>query len=92
MTRATKTGPMCIVSIDHLCELLMPAEKGMKLVALLQDSVRVDQDYQVLSRRTYITRDVPEVQYNAVKPDQIVMPQASTSAQRRKGPLLLERD
>lgn len=92
MSRAAKTVPMCVVSIGYHCELLMPAEKGMKLVTLLQESMLVKQDYHATTSRVYVAGDVPEVQYASVKADQVVMPNATPAPTRRKGPLLLGSD
>lgn len=93
MSRTTKSGPMCVVNIGFHCELLMPADKGMKLVALLQDSLLVRLDYQGTSAKNlYVSGDLPEVNYTSVKPDQVVMPQATVTTPRRKGPLLSGND
>jgi pyruvate/2-oxoglutarate dehydrogenase complex dihydrolipoamide dehydrogenase (E3) component len=83
---------MYVVNIGYHCELLMPADKGMKLVTLLQESMLVKLDYHSTSRNVYVAGDVPEVQYSSVKADQVVMPNAASTPQRRKGPLLLGSD
>jgi hypothetical protein len=85
-----KNVPMCVVNIGYHCELLMPADKGMKLVTLLQESMLVRLDYQAASRNVYVASDAPEVTYSSVKANQVVMPNATPTPQRRKGPLLLE--
>lgn len=91
MSRAPKTGPMCVVNIGFHCELLMPADKGMKLVTLLQECMLVRVDYETSKTRTvYIPGDVPEVSYSSIRADQILMPNATPTPARRKGPLLLE--
>jgi hypothetical protein len=89
MNRAAKSVPMCVVNIGYHCELLMPAEKGMKLVTLLQESMLVKHDYHATTRSVYVAGDVPEVLYASVKADQIAMPNATPTPTRRKGPLLI---
>ena len=92
MSRPVKNVPMCVVSIGYHCELLMPAEKGMKLVTLLQESMLVSRNYDSTHRSMFVAGDVPEVQYASVKADQVAMPNATQSPTLRKGPLLLGRD
>jgi len=90
MSRTMKNVPMCVVNIGFHCELLMPADKGMKLVALLQESLLVKTDYASSSRSKYIPGEVPEVNFTSVRADQIVMPMTVSTSRRPKGPLLLE--
>jgi hypothetical protein len=92
MSRAAKNVPMCVVNIGYHCDLLMPADKGMKLVTLLQESIFVSRKYESRIGDKFIAGDAPEVQYSSVKADQVVMPSATLTPTRRKGPLLLESD
>jgi hypothetical protein len=48
-TRSTKPTSICRVSIDHR-DYLMPADKGMKLVELLQPAVECRRDYAAATR------------------------------------------
>lgn len=42
---ASAPKPMCVVSVDFQY-LMLPADKGMKLVELLQSAVRVEPEYR----------------------------------------------
>jgi hypothetical protein len=75
-----QTKPMCCVSIDYR-SYLMPADVGMKLVALLNHAVECDRKYTEPGHR-YHVKEAPEVAYVSVRPDQIVFP-AGAPAQRR---------
>lgn len=76
MTRPTapkKTVPMCCVSVGSL-DLLMPTDKGMKLVELLQSSFECERGY---ANRGYVYRladAAPIVQFATVQPKQIQQP------------------
>lgn len=78
-----KPVPMCCVSINYT-EYLMPADVGMKLVALLNHAIECRPDYTAEGHR-YLVMDAPEVRYTSVRPNQIVFPDAMAGkpAQRR---------
>lgn len=84
MTRSAKPVPMCCISINY-SSYLMPADVGMKLVALMNHAVECSQDYNDAGRR-YKVKDAPEVQYASVRPDQVIFPPdvAATGARRLK--------
>lgn len=75
---------LCVVSIDYHT-LLLPAAKGLKLVELLSDAVRVDARYD--SERSYVLRGASEVEFRTVKANQLRTP----SGDAPKGPMLIER-
>jgi hypothetical protein len=75
MTRApAKPVAMCCVSIGYRT-YLMPADKGMKVVELLQHAIECDERYEGIKGPTYQVLDQPEVAYKAVRPNQIRMRQ-----------------
>lgn len=80
---------MAVVSINHDCYLL-PADKAMKLLDLMQDAVRVDKDYDSHDgySLTYFVRDEPKVELYMVKPSQLR--RQDQSQRESRGPLLLE--
>ena len=59
---------LCCVSIDYHC-LLLPADKGRKLVELLEDAVRVRQHFD--TGPVFVVEDAVQVEYHSVKPDQV---------------------
>lgn len=69
MTAPKKAVPMCCVSIDYR-SYLMPVDKGMKLVELMQFAFETDPSYGDRSY-TYHIGDQPAVQFTLVKPAQI---------------------
>lgn len=79
------TQNLCCVTIDYT-SLLLPAEKGIRLVELLRGAIRCergfnrDRDYQML--------DEAEVQYESVKASQVRMRQ-SADAPEPASPLRL---
>lgn len=77
MSRTSKPVPLCCVSIGYQA-LLMPADKGMKLVELLQGAVECDRRYEGHGP-TYYLREQPDVEYVAVKPQQVRAPRADAS-------------
>ncbi len=83
MTRDTN---LCIVSIDLCTQLLMPANKGLQLVALLQSAQLVELDYA--SARVDYAYEVKEaavrVEYRAVKSSQIRQPDAAPRSRTPK--------
>lgn len=72
---------MCCVRINY-ADYLMPADVGMKLVALLNHAVECSYDYE---GHSYLVKEAPEVRYTSVRPNQIVFPDAMAGkpAQRR---------
>jgi hypothetical protein len=85
MTTAKKPVSMCCVTIGGFEEFLMPADKGMKLVELLQHAVHCRRDYESHDYR-YHVKDAPAVELRLVKPSQIVMPRAGHSQPALEGP------
>lgn len=72
MARPAKPVPMCCVSIGYQ-NFLLPFADGMKLVALMQNAVTTQEHFGSGSRQ-YIVGDQPDVEFVAVKPNQVVMP------------------
>jgi hypothetical protein len=70
---AKPTQPMCCVSIGYL-EVVLPADKGLQLVKLLQGAVACDHAYSPDHRRVYQVTGAPEVGYTTITADQIRMP------------------
>jgi hypothetical protein len=88
MSRPVKPVPMCCVSIGYHVELIMPTDKGMKLVDILQSSFVCKKDYE---ERGYVYRpedEAPCVEFATVSPKQI----RAMTTPRRAGTLLLEND
>lgn len=67
----TKKPPqrLCCVSIDYH-SLLLPADKGRKLVELLEDAVRVRQHFDGRTP-VFLIEEPVQVEYHSVKPDQV---------------------
>jgi hypothetical protein len=81
---ATKPAkPMCCVTIgfEHL---LMPADTGMKVIALLQSAVRCEQRYD--AERTYEVQPEPlELECRIVPASKIMMPSGASAQPKLLG-------
>lgn len=78
MTTPKKPAPMCCVSIAH-SDYLMPADKGMKLVELLQSAFKARRDYGD-GGYTYVIGEQPSVELSLVKASQIKARRTDTNA------------
>ena len=69
MSRPIKAVPMCCVTINYVA-FLMPADKGMKLVELLQSAFDAHKDYR---DRGYIYQigEQPSVEFCLVRASQL---------------------
>lgn len=65
-----KTMPMACVTIGFE-SYLMPTDVGMKVVQLMQESVRCDRDYTGGLGHVYTPRDVPTIELTMVRPNQV---------------------
>lgn len=92
MSRPTKPVAMCFVSIGYGSRLLLPADKGMKLVEILQSAFECDQQFLTEDHAySYVPKEQPSVEFTLVRPQQIRSSEY-VSAQKRKPPLLLGSD
>lgn len=69
-TRQTKPVAMCCVTIDYQ-EFLMPADKGMKVVELLQSAFKCERRYDERSDRKYYIGEQPQVEFALVRSNQV---------------------
>lgn len=83
MTAPRKPVPMCCVTIDHNT-FLLPVDKGMKLVELMQHAVSCDCRYDAGYR--YLVRETPSIELAVVKPSQVVMPRGAEPPLALEGP------
>lgn len=86
MATTRKPVPMCCVSIGYSVELLLPTDKGMKLVEILQSSFVCRKDFE---GHNFVYRAEDEalcVEFQTVSPKQI----RAMKTPRPDGPLLLE--
>jgi len=93
MTRPAKPTQLCCVSIGHM-DLIMPADKGMKLLELMQHAVHGKQDFDrtINFQTTYVLGEQPRVEFSLLKPNQVI-PGAGheiPTTPRRSGPRLLK--
>ncbi len=71
MTAARKPVTMCCVTLDFK-HYLIPADKGMKLVELLQSAFECEKTYEARGGYAYEVREQPEhVSLEIVRPGQI---------------------
>lgn len=70
---------MCCVAIGYQTYLL-PSDRGMKLVELLQSAVECERTYDI--GFAYVPGDQPEVTYAVVKASQIKAPSAEHRGER----------
>lgn len=82
----TDSKHLCIVSIDICTQLLLPANKGLQLVALLQSAQLVELDYATArSDGAYeVKEDAVRVEYRAVKGSQIRQRSAASRSRTTK--------
>lgn len=78
MATAKKPVSMCCVSINH-DNYLMPADKGMKLVELMQSAFEAEKSYGDRNY-TYEIGEQPSVELSLVKPSQIKAKPTDTNA------------
>lgn len=83
-TRAVKNVPMCCVRIGYQ-DFLLPADKGMKLVELMQHAVSCERSFATRDYN-YKVEDAPAVEFCMVKPSQLVMPQGGRQQLALGGP------
>lgn len=76
MTAPKKPVHMACVRIEFI-ELLMPADKAMKVVELLQSAFVCNREYGERNYKYHIG-DQPAVDLSLVKPGQIVAPAKAT--------------
>lgn len=84
--RLPRTQNLAVVSIDHECYLL-PTEKALKLVQLLQGAIGVRRDWDRPHNFRYQIGQQPEVELTMVRPDQLVK---RADPQSDEGPRHLE--
>ena len=76
MARPAKPVPMCCVSIGYQ-DVLLPCDAGMKLVGLMQNAVDTRKHFNGRAYQ-YVVGDQINVEFVAVKPNQVVMPSDAT--------------
>lgn len=74
MTAPKKPTQMAFVGIGYRAELLLPADKAMKLVELLQHSVTCSDEFDTLLGRSFRVGNQPDVELVLLKPGQVVYP------------------
>lgn len=72
---ATPAKQACVVTIGYQT-LVLPANKGMALVELLQHAVTAEPKFMSL-RDTYTVGEQPRVELSLVKPEQLIFPDGS---------------
>ncbi|MGE0446164.1 MAG: hypothetical protein AB7P99_13125 [Vicinamibacterales bacterium] len=70
---------MCCVRFGWRAELLLPADKAMKLVELLQQAALCERNYDGAGY-VFVVQEQPEVELITVKASQIRMPQPSPAS------------
>jgi hypothetical protein len=85
-TPVKKAVPMCCVTIGYQ-HYLMPADKGMKVVELMQSAFECEQRYEDRGMQYQVGEPPQRVVFEMVRPGQIVQPRPAAPA----GPLLLSR-
>lgn len=83
----TPAKQACVVTVGFQSYVL-PANKGMELVALLQHAVTCEREFMG-TRDIYTVGDQPRVDLSLVKPDQLVFPQGAATPAATTGPLRL---
>ncbi len=81
MTAAKKAVAMCCVTIGYR-DYLMPADKGMKVVELMQSAFECEKGWGSLNHN-YVPGEQPQVCFEMVRPSQIKAPPAPAPAGTR---------
>jgi hypothetical protein len=76
----TKQVQLCCISIGYQ-DLLMPADKGMKVLELLQSAVSCKRTYE--AGYAYTAEDQPTLGLELVKASQVRMPEGSIAPSPR---------
>lgn len=82
MATIKKPVAMCCVNVGYY-RLLMPADKGMRMVELLQSAVECQMDYQTGAGDIYYVQEQPHVSLTMVKPSQVRQAATESSSEGR---------
>lgn len=89
MSRTAKPQQLCCIEIDHI-DLLMPVEKALKVIELLQGAVTCHATFAEGYR--YHVQHAPRLQMTVLRADQVVMPAPDPAAPAApKAPLRIGR-
>jgi hypothetical protein len=70
MAAPKKAVPMCVVSIGYSLDLMLPTSDGMKLIDILQRSVKVSCDFTGRDY-AYTIKDQPTAEFKTVNASQV---------------------
>jgi hypothetical protein len=74
MTTAKKPATMCCVNVGYSNTYLLPIDKGMKLVELLQSAFECEREYGSLHPKYTVGQQPSHISLEIVRPEQLRHP------------------
>lgn len=88
MTRTPKSETMCVISIGFGNDLLLPLDKGVALVKLLNGAVECSRDFRISGKVRYNVLPEPlRLELITIASCQIIMPPSQPKLSTRRSPL-----
>lgn len=78
---ATKPASLAVITIDGFNSYLLPADRALKVIALLEGAVTVERDYtsRNFDRKEWVTNKETTVSYETTKADSIRTPEGASA-------------
>jgi hypothetical protein len=78
---ATKPASLAVITLDGFQHYLLPADRALKIVALMEGAVSVEQDYtsRNFARKEWVTKNETTVSYETAKADSIRTPEGEAA-------------
>ena len=82
---ATKPASLAVITLDGFQHYLLPADRALKIVALMEGAVSLEQDYtsRNFARKEWVTKNETTVSYETAKADSIRTPEGEAAQMRR---------
>ena len=91
MAARKTTRDMCVVTIGFQ-HLLLPADSGLKVIALLRDALEVERDYGSDHREKFIVGERPRCELQMISPRDVREKVDEPPPRMPRKPLLLGND
>lgn len=84
---ATKPASLAVITMDGFNSYLLPADRALKVVALLEGAVTVERDYtsRNFDRKEWVTNKETTVSYETTKADSIRTPDGAAAQMPKRG-------
>lgn len=76
---ATKPASLAVITFDDFKHFLLPADRALKVIALMEGAVSVEPDYtsRNFARKEWVTKNETTVSYETAKADAIRTPEGT---------------